>query len=155
MKRYIPLIILIILFQAVGGILGTLTAPEIDGWYNALVKSPLNPPSYAFGIVWPILYVMLAIAFWMVWKREESDTRRSILVLFTIHMLLNWAWTPVFFTLHQPLGGLIILIAIVLTALVLIRMLWNYERRAAWMLVPYIAWISFATHLNYYIWHYN
>lgn len=155
MRKYASLIGFIILFEAIGGALGLLTAQEIESWYSGLAKSPYTPPDAAFGIVWPILYAMLAIAVWIVWQKPESAERKNILILFAAHMVLNWAWTPVFFTAHETLAGFIILVLIVATAIWLALQLWRLDRRAALLLVPYIAWVLFASHLNYYIWQNN
>ncbi|MFA5593472.1 MAG: TspO/MBR family protein [Micavibrio sp.] len=155
MKKYLPLILLIVLFQAVGALMGYLTVQDIEPWYNGLNRSPFNPPPEAFRIIWPLLYVALAVAGWLVWQLPQSDERKTLLTVFGAHMLMNWAWTPVFFTAKLLLPGFILLLAIVATALWLFKRLWNPERRAAFLLVPYIAWVSYASYLNFYVWMHN
>lgn len=149
------LIAVFVAFQTIGTTLGMLTSPEIEGWYSVLNKSALTPPGAAFGIAWTTLYLLLAIAFWRIWDAPSSADRTSLLGFFSGHMILNWAWTPVFFTAHLVLPALILLITIWATAVALCVMTKNKDRIVAWIFVPYIAWLSFATYLNFYIWQHN
>lgn len=149
------LLILILGFQAVGGALGMMTSGNMEPWYNGLVKSPLTPPGYAFGIAWTILYAFLAFSIWLIWKQPTSQKRTNILMLFAAHMILNWAWTPVFFAAHEASVAFALLVVILLTAIFLCKMMWNQDRRAALLLLPYIVWLCFASHLNHYIWIHN
>ena len=142
-----------ILLGAAGGL---LTAPQIETWYAALDKPAFNPPSWVFGPVWTTLYTLMGVAAWLVW-RAGLDRRavKSALGLFTVQLALNLAWTPAFFGLESPLLGLAVIVplwvAIALTITVFSRIDW----RAAALLVPYLAWVSFATVLNYAIWTLN
>jgi benzodiazapine receptor len=152
---YAVLTLFVIGFQVIGGLMGLFSPGNVDLWYDPLVKSPLNPPGVAFGIAWTILYFLLAVCLWMVWKLPDSQNRRIILTFFGIHMVMNWAWTPLFFSLHAVMSALVLLVALVITAIMLFKMIWPLDRRAAMLLLPYIAWLCFATHLNYYIWAHN
>ena len=149
------LIAIVAAFQIISGLLGMLTAQEIAGWYSQLDKSPLTPPGPVFGIAWSTLYLLLAIAFWRVWDKPSSENRKTILAFFLGHMVLNWAWTPVFFTAHLVLPALILLVSIWTTAIVFCGMIRKIDQIAAWLFAPYIAWLSFATYLNFYIWQHN
>lgn len=151
MKSFLLLAAFILAFQAIGGILGSMTSGAMDAWYIPLEKSPLNPPGYVFGIAWTILYAFLAIALWLIWKSPRTEERKNTLILFSIHMIMNWAWTPVFFGAHQVLAAFILLVAIFLTAAALCRMAWDLDRRAAFLLMPYLGWLAFASYLNHYI----
>lgn len=93
-RPLISFLIVLAVFQTIGGFLGWVSGPGIDGWYESLAKSPLNPPGMVFGIVWPALYALLAFSFWSVWRRENSPERTFALRLFAAHMILNWAWSP-------------------------------------------------------------
>lgn len=154
-KSYLVLAAFIILFQVVGGLIGSMTSGEMDGWYIPLEKSPLSPPGYVFGIVWTTLYAFLAVALWLIWKQPKSDLRKTALALFGVHMIMNWAWSPVFFSMHLVLPALILLLTILGTAMILAKMSWNLDRRAFLLFIPYIAWLCLASHLNYYILQHN
>lgn len=153
-----PLLVLVLFiaaFQAIGGLLGMITSGSMDPWYNDLIKSPLNPPGYVFGIAWTILYAFLAIALWFIWRAPESKQRSTILMIFAGHMVLNWAWTPVFFGMQAVFPALIMLIVILATAAILCKMMWPVDKRASLLFIPYMAWLTLATHLNFYIWQHN
>lgn len=155
-KKLSSLALFVAGFQLMGGLLGWLTAQDVGTWYANLEKSPLNPPDYAFGIAWTILYVMLALSAWRVWmQQDEPSSRKKILSLFGAHMALNWVWTPVFFTAHLTGPAFFIITALIVTALWLVRMIWPVDRPAAVLLAPYIGWLCFAAHLNFYIWQHN
>jgi translocator protein len=147
----ISFLTIVVFFQAMGGLMGFITSKGIDGWYQGLVKSPLNPPDYVFGMVWTILYFALAVSFWLLWKKRDVPGVRAALVLFAVHIILNWSWSPVFFTLHAVLPALIIIGLMILTAVILVWRAWPVDRRAAVLLVPYIIWLIFAGHLTYFI----
>lgn len=150
-KKAIPLIAFLVFFQIMGGLMGWLTSKDVDGWYKTLERSPLNPPEATFGIVWTALYLLLAFSAWKIWSMPESRQRSIILTLFGFHMLLNWAWTPVFFTLHAVLPALIVIAVMIVTAAMLGLMIRPLSRAAALVFVPYTAWLCFAAHLTHYI----
>ena len=137
------------------GVAGSIfTAPAISGWYAALVKPALNPPGWVFGPVWAVLYLLMGISLWLVWE-SGSAHRNKALWLFAAQLLLNAVWTPVFFGANSIGGALAILVllwaAIVLTIFIFTKV----SRPAAWLLVPYILWVSFALYLNFSIWTLN
>jgi benzodiazapine receptor len=131
-------------------------SPFIPGaWYASLTKPAWNPPSWVFGPVWTTLYTMMAVAAWLVWQRSEGEARRLALGLFFGQLVLNAAWTPLFFGLHL-LGVafaeiLLLWLAIAATIVAFHRV----HRLAAWLLVPYLAWVGFAAFLNYTLWRLN
>ena len=131
------------------------SAESIATWYAGLIKPPLNPPDKLFGPVWTVLYTLMAFSVWIVWKTRPSPCRRRGLLLFCIQLGLNLLWTWSFFGRHQPLTALcdiaVLWIAIFLTILTFRKM----SRTAAWMLVPYLAWVTFASYLNVAIWRLN
>lgn len=136
----------------------TFIAPALGAWampgewYAALRKPSWNPPSWIFGPVWTVLYLMMATAAWLVWRRGGP---RSAPVLYAVQLALNAAWTPLFFGLKMPglafAEILLLLAAIVLTA----RAFARTSKAAALLLVPYIAWVSFASFLNFTLWRLN
>jgi len=99
-NSWIKLIIWIITFELIGFSLSIMTEANIHSWYEGLNKSILTPPGFVFSIVWSILYVLLAIAGWMIWQKRENIEMRPALYLYISQLLMNWAWTPLFFQLH-------------------------------------------------------
>ena len=135
--------------------LGSLaTLQNVDGWYATAEKAAWNPPNAIFGPVWTLLYTLMSVAAWLVWRERKRVDVRPALTLYVVQLVLNALWTPVFFGLFPAIGGpaLWIALAIILAldVLVLLTMLrfWPVRKAAAWMLVPYWAWVLFATTLN-------
>ncbi|HFC9293514.1 TPA: TspO/MBR family protein [Legionella pneumophila] len=132
--------------------LGMLTQANIPSWYEELNKSGLTPPGPVFSIVWSILYALLAIVAWVLWCSRNESEMRSVFYLYSVQMLMNWAWTPLFFVLHWTgLGFLWILVMAGLTGL-LILSLKNKKESIAILLLPYLVWLLFAAYLNGMIW---
>jgi len=124
-------------------------------WYAALEKPSWNPPSWIFGPVWTTLYILMAVAAWMVWTRGGFAAQRRPLCFFLAQLLLNAAWTPLFFGLHWIGIAFAELILLTLTLALTLRAFWNVHRPAAWLLVPYLLWVGFATLLNGTLWWLN
>ena len=148
MRRYSVLAAFVLLCLAVGAVGGFATAPAIPGWYAALAKPRFNPPSWLFAPVWTFLYVAMAIAAWLLWRTTAGAVRTRALTLWTIQLVLNACWTPVFFTLHGIGAALGVILLLDLTLVALVATAWRLSRPAAWLLVPYLAWTLFATLLN-------
>lgn len=147
--HWIKLISCIVLCQA-AGLTGLLFTDVSSGsWYQNLNKPSFNPPSYVFGPVWTILYLMMAISLYIVLQQPTSSLRRKGLNFFYIQLVLNALWTIIFFGLEQPLGGLICILLLLIAILLTILQFHNISRLAALLLYPYILWVSFATLLNY------
>lgn len=124
-------------------------------WYATLRKPTWNPPGWVFGPVWSALYTMMAVAVWLVWKRGGFVAQRRPLVLFLAQLVLNAVWTPLFFGLHRPglaFAEIILLWLAIATTLAAFR---PVSRVAAWLLVPYLVWVSFAAVLNGLLWRLN
>jgi benzodiazapine receptor len=133
----------------VAAIGGTMTAPAIPGWYVTLPKPAWTPPNWLFGPVWTLLYTMMAVAAWLIWRTRGGLHNASLpLGWFAIQLLLNLLWTLLFFGLHQP--------AIAFVEILLlwgaIFMTWRHfrviNRVAGWLLVPYLIWVAYAAALN-------
>lgn len=148
-KQTLSLSAWIIVLLGVSGMMGWLTNTNTDNWYPQLTRSSLTPPGPVFGIVWPILYVMIAISGWYLWKTKANS---GIKTLFITQLLLNWAWTPLFFHFHWV--SLSVLCIVLLTAAVisLILLCARDKCLASALLAPYGLWLCFATYLNTYIW---
>ena len=136
----------------VGAIGGYCTASEIDDWYESLVKPFFNPPNYVFGPVWTILYVMMAYSFYLIWKEEPSDKRKWCSRFFIAQLAVNLSWSFVFFKAHA-IGQALIDIGIMWVLInITIGMYNRINKLAAWLMVPYMLWVSFASVLNYALW---
>ena len=124
-------------------------------WFAALKKPSWNPPGWVFGPVWTALYAMMAAAAWLVWQRGGWKEQRKPLLIFLAQLALNALWTPLFFGLHRPgvaFAEIVLLWLAIVATLVAFR---PVNRTAAWLLVPYLAWVSFAAVLNGTLWRLN
>lgn len=124
-------------------------------WYDEIAKPPWTPPSATFGIVWPILYVLMAVAAWMVWKTSGFRGATAALSLYLVQLVLNAAWPWLFFGEQMfglAFGEIVVLWFAILATIVLF---WRHNKWAGMMLLPYIAWVTFASALNFSIWQLN
>ena len=124
-------------------------------WYASLKKPSWNPPGWIFGPVWTALYTMMAVAAWLVWKRGGFAAQRRPLVLFLVQLALNAAWTPLFFGLHWPGVAFFEIVLLWLAIAATLKAFRPVSRVAAWLLAPYLAWVSFAAALNFTLWRLN
>jgi|SRR5215207_3771044 len=124
-------------------------------WYERLVKPRWRPPNSLFAPVWTVLYLMIAVSGWLVWREAGFAGAALPLAVFALQLVLNAAWTPLFFGLHRPdlaLFGIIVLWASILATIVLF---YPIHSGAALLLIPYLAWVSFAAALNLAVWRLN
>jgi tryptophan-rich sensory protein len=147
-SRFWHLFGFIALSFVVSGLGGLLTATSIDSWYPALVKPSFNPPNWIFGPVWSILYLLMAVAAWRVWRVAGWRQGRISLLLYFGQLALNLLWSALFFGLRQPLWALadclLLLALIVITGM----SFWRHDRLAGVLFVPYGVWVAFAALLN-------
>jgi tryptophan-rich sensory protein len=132
---------------------GGLFAP--GEWYASLKKPAWNPPSWVFGPVWTVLYTMMAVAAWLVWRRGGFAAQGRPLAVFLVQLGLNAAWTPLFFGLRRPDLALAEIVLLWLAIAGTLAAFGRVNRAAAWLLAPYLAWVTFATALNYALWRLN
>ncbi len=143
------LVLCLALCLGIGLTAGIVTMPEIPTWYASLAKPAWTPPRAVFPPVWSLLYVLMAVSLWRLWDRTApSPARREALVFFFIQLALNAAWSPVFFLLHETLIALGIIILLVVAILGTIVTTGRVDRGAAFLLLPYLAWVGYATTLN-------
>ncbi|WP_422035333.1 TspO/MBR family protein [Reyranella sp.] len=154
-RDLLALALLVGICLAIGGLGGAVTASSVSEWYPTLNKPSFNPPNWVFGPVWTTLYVMMGIAAWRVWRSADRDTARGPLALFALQLAVNLGWSIAFFGLRDP--GLAVVVILVLDLLVLATALMfrRIDGLAALLLVPYLAWIAFATILNVAVWRLN
>ena len=158
MKQRTPwaiLILFIAICLAVAGLGAFFTADSVRSWYPALDKPLWTPPSWIFGPVWTVLYMMMATAAWLVWRRRDWSKTDSALRLFVLQLILNAAWSPLFFGLRNPLAGLLDIVPLWAAILATLWAFWRITPVAGALLIPYWLWVSFATALNYAIWKMN
>ena len=151
--RYAALKYFLILTLAVGAVAAVATEPEIAGWYGALNKPSFNPPNWVFAPVWTLLYIMMAVAAWRVWR--VAGLRSVPLVLFFVQLAANFAWSFLFFRFHLigvALADIVLLLLLIIATAIAF---WRREHIAGLLLLPYIAWVGFATALNLGIWQLN
>ena len=145
-----PTVIPFVLVCQLAGIVGVLTTETgTSTWYRELAKPSFQPPGWVFGPVWTLLYALMGIAAWRVWRLgvERPGVGRA-LGLFAVQLLLNAAWSPIFFGAHAIGPALAVLAALWLTLLATIVAFRPLDRIAALLLAPYLAWVTFATVLN-------
>lgn len=156
MKNWVKFLVSLALPLVVGGVAGLFTQPEIDGWYKTIQKPSWQPPNGLFGPVWTTLYVMMGIAFYLCWRSGAPQARkRPAMVLWSAQLLLNFVWSFIFFNQHQIGWALVDIGALWLFILLTIFAFARISKAAAWLLVPYIGWVSFAGILNFTIYRLN
>lgn len=150
------LLISVSLPLAIGGLSGLATARGVRDWYPTLAKPVFNPPAWVFGPVWTLLYVMMGVAAFLVWQRGWStDGVKIALVFFVFQLALNGLWSVLFFGMQAPGLALMEIILLWLTIAVTSVLFWRVTPPAGLILLPYWAWVSFATVLNGSIWMLN
>lgn len=139
----VPLVVLL------GFLSGRVGSNANSAWFQSLVKPDIFPPPMWFGIVWTVLYVLMGIALAIVCAAWGARGRTAAIVAFALQLAVNLAWSPVFFGLHRIREGLIVIGVLDVLVLITIVLFWRVRRSAALLLLPYLAWIAFATLLNY------
>lgn len=143
------------LVMALGFLSAQLAGTGHAGWYDLLAKPAFTPPPAMFGIAWAVLYAMLGLALAFVWHAFGHPLRTTAIVAFCIKLALNLAWSPVFFGARQLFGGLVLMIAILIAAVVATILFFKVRRTAGWLMVPYLAWLALALYLNAGVWRLN
>lgn len=132
------------------GLLGTpFTTSSIPTWYATLEKPFFAPPNWIFGPVWTLLYLLMGVAFYLIWKQGwQKKKAKTAGTFFLMQLALNGIWSPIFFGLRAPALGLVIIVAMWVCIAVTIRTFYPLSRVASYLLIPYLLWVSFATLLN-------
>lgn len=149
------LVVFLIICFAAAAIGGIVTGPAIDGWYETLEKPSWQPPAWLFGPVWTVLYMLMAIAAWLVWRQAGARSASVPLSLFAIQLVLNVAWSWIFFGLQRPGWAALELIVLWLAIAVTTLAFYRRSKLAAVLMLPYISWVTFAGVLNFTIWRLN
>jgi tryptophan-rich sensory protein len=147
-----PLLVFVALALLVGGAATFFTEPSIPTWYAALNKPGFNPPNWVFAPVWTTLYVLMGIAAARVWNKTGFGLEIGV---WTAQLVLNLFWSMIFFSLHRIGAALVEIGVLWLTILATLILFWRRDRTAGLLFVPYLAWVSFASALNFAIWQLN
>lgn len=139
----------------VSAIAGYATVQAIPTWYADILKPRFTPPNQVFAPVWTILYALMGIAVWLIWRMPDSPDRTRALILFWLQLLLNFAWSWIFFHQHQVFAAALEIIILWFAILFATIAYWRVYPPAGWMMVPYLCWVSFASILNWGVWHAN
>lgn len=138
------------LIVAIGSLVGRLSNSGFgNGWFDALDIPPIMPPGWAFGVVWPILYILLGLSLAMILNARGAAGRGPAIGLFLLQLFANFLWSPLFFGMHQISAAFWLILFILTTAAATTWLFWGIRRAAAWLMLPYLAWLSFAAVLNY------
>ena len=155
MNRYLKLFLCILVPLVIGGISGSATANSINTWYITLNKPFFNPPNYLFGPVWTLLYALMGISLFLILQTPKSDLRKKSVLIFCIQIFLNFWWSIIFFK-YQLLGLALIEIGMIwMSILLMILTFRKLNKTAAYLQIPYLLWVSFATLLTASIWYLN
>ena len=138
---------------AVGGVSGYFTLAGVREWFPTLVKPSFNPPSWLFAPVWTVLYIMMGLAAWLVW-RQGGDTNLALWMFF-IQLALNFLWSFLFFNLRRIDVALLQILVLWISIAVTLSLFWGVDQRAGLLLMPYLAWVGFAGLLNASLWRLN
>jgi tryptophan-rich sensory protein len=142
-------LVCVVVIEILGGLSGWLSNSGYgNGWFDALQKPSFMPPGWAFGVVWPILYALMGIALAMILAEQPSSRRQAALTLFFIQLVLNFAWSPIFFAGHDITTAKIVIFVIAAVAAAAAGQFLRLRRAAGLLLVPYLAWLIFAATLN-------
>jgi tryptophan-rich sensory protein len=149
MKKAIRVLIFILICEGAGIIGSVFTMPSIPGWYAGLSKPPFNPPNWIFGPVWTILYAMMGLSAYLIYQSGigKKQVKRALAV-FAVQLLLKTLWSIVFFGVHMIFAAVIVILLLWGMILVTIIVFHRISKAAAYLLIPYILWVSFATVLN-------
>jgi len=124
-------------------------------WYASLTKPSWNPPNYLFGPVWTALYVLMATSAWIVWRKAGFSGAGPALALFVVQLALNALWSYLFFGQHRPDLAFIDIVALWAAIVIVAALFWRVDHLAGGLMVPYVAWVTFASYLNFVLWRLN
>ena len=149
------LILFLALCLGIGWLGGAVTAASVKTWYAALTKPSFSPPDELFGPVWTVLYILMGVAAWRVWRSADWYTTRGPLTLFALQLALTLGWTVVFFGLQKIASAVATIVVLDVAVLVTMLAFRAVDRVASLLMLPYVAWVAFATLLNVAIWRLN
>jgi len=147
-RQILKLVVSILLPLGLGAIAGIFTAKAIPEWYATLNQPSFNPPNWIFGPVWTSLYILLGISFFLTWKQPATKERNRAISIFLIQLVLNFAWSFLFFYFHQIGLALIDIIVLWILIITMLILFYRIKPLAAYINIPYLLWVTFASILN-------
>ncbi len=142
-KVFIACIIIVFAVAAIGS-----SFTKIDNWYYS-VKPSITPPAWVFPVVWTLLFYLIAISMYFSWLSSTPKQKNKTIVLFAVNFILNNLWSLFYFKMHNPLGAFIVIILLWVSIISLIVYTYKLSKKASYLLIPYLLWVSFAAILNY------
>lgn len=153
MSRIAKLLISVAVCLGAGAVGSIFTVQTIPTWYAGLIKPSFSPPNWLFAPVWTLLYILMGTSLYLVWRKGVKTKKiRDAIVVFAIQLFLNLVWSPVFFGARNVFLGFVVIVVLWFYIVKTIRVFAKIDRLASRLLYPYIAWVSFATILNFSIW---
>ena len=146
--QILKLLISIILPLSLGAIAGMFTAQSVPEWYATLNKPSFNPPDWIFGPVWTSLYILMGISLFLIWKQVASKERNLAILIFFLQLLLNFAWSFIFFYFNMIGIALIEIVLLWIGIIIMSVLFYKIKPMAAYINIPYFIWVTFATILN-------
>ena len=153
--NWTTLIICVVGILVLGSLSGLANVGSINGWFATLNKPSFNPPNYLFGPVWTFLYIMMGISLYMIIQTPKTEIRNTALIFFAIQMALNFSWSFLFFYFKWPGIAFIEIIVMWIAIIMMILTFYRISNTAAYLQIPYLLWVSFASILNGTIWYLN
>lgn len=150
-------IIISIIICQMAGIIGSIfTAGSVTSWYPTLVKPSFSPPGFYIGLIWIVLFTLIGISLFLIWRETPSYPAAMIaLYFFAVQLIVNVLWSVAFFGMRSPISGLVVIAFLWVLIFITIIKFWPINRTAALLLIPYIVWVSIAAYLNFSIWRLN
>ena len=149
-SKILKLVISVLVCQGAAVVGSLFTSPAITGWYASLQKPSFNPPNWVFAPVWTLLFLLMGVSLYLIWSKGlESKKVKTAVLVFSIQLVLNIFWSILFFGLQSPLYAFCEIIILWLAILITIITFYKISKPAAYLLLPYILWVSFAAVLNF------
>lgn len=147
-SQILKLLVSIILPLGLGAIAGMFTAQSVPEWYASLNRPSFNPPNWIFGPVWTTLYLLMGVSLFLIWKEDASKERNVAIVVFLVQLLLNFGWSFIFFYFNRIGLALVEIILLWINIVLMLVLFYRIRPLAAYLNIPYLLWVSFASVLN-------
>ena len=148
MKKIFKLAISIFIPLIVGFLGSFFTSSSVNSWFLTLNKPSFNPPNWVFAPAWTILYILIGLSFYLVWEKNFGKEKQKVIAVYALQLFLNFLWSLSFFGLRNPLLGLINIIVLWLVIIANLIVFFKVSKKASYLLIPYLLWVSFASVLN-------
>jgi translocator protein len=155
MSKLIKFILSVALPLTIGAVAGFFTSESVRGWFQTINKPSFNPPSWVFAPVWTTLYILMGIAFYLIWIKPKSEKRDRAIIFYLLQLILNGAWSFIFFYAQQPGWAFAEIVVLWLMIIITMALFYQVSKPSVYFLIPYLLWVSFASILNFSIWSLN